>query len=249
MQKAQLLSQPTWMVTHPDQSTSRRAGSADGKLSSSVSTMASQISTTGPVASASWSSSTARCTLWVPNTTSTWGARWRTASRSIWARHPDTMIRRSGRSSLSGLRAPRVPYSLLSAFSRMQQVFSTTTSASSRLSVGSMPSASSNPAMRSESCSFIWHPKVRTRYRRVTVSGYADATHRRHPDVTTGRASGVAGGVAAPDRRKPCARAATAGGRQAAAAARSARAVEAGGRAGPGREISRRRRWVRRRVR
>ena len=26
----------------------------------------------------------------------------------------------------------------------------------------SSPSASSTPAMRSESCSFIWHPKVRT---------------------------------------------------------------------------------------
>src|SRR5213593_2906039 len=29
-----------------------------------------------------------------------------------------------------------------------------------------MPSACSTPAMRSESCSFIWHPKVRIRYRR-----------------------------------------------------------------------------------
>src|SRR5579884_3076225 len=45
----------------------------------------------------------------------------------------------------------------------MQQVLSTTTSAASTSSVGSIPSAASRPAMRSESCSFIWHPKVRTR--------------------------------------------------------------------------------------
>src|SRR5437016_9408028 len=46
----------------------------------------------------------------------------------------------------------------------MQQVLRSTTSASSTSSVASMPSASSSPARRSESCSFIWHPKVRIRY-------------------------------------------------------------------------------------
>ena len=79
----------------------------------------------------SCSSSTARCTLWVPNTTSTWPARSRTRSRSFWARHPPTTICSSGRAALADFRWPSVPYSLLSAFSRMQQVLSTTTSASS----------------------------------------------------------------------------------------------------------------------
>ena len=36
-------------------------------------------------------------------------------------------------------------------------------------SAGTRPSASSSPAIRSESCSFIWHPKVRTRYVRATT--------------------------------------------------------------------------------
>jgi hypothetical protein len=45
----------------------------------------------------------------------------------------------------------------------MQQVLRTTMSAVSTLSAGTRPSAASSPAMRSESCSFIWHPKVRTK--------------------------------------------------------------------------------------
>src|SRR5450759_1829077 len=48
----------------------------------------------------------------------------------------------------------------------MQHVLSTMTSAASGSSVGSMPSATRSPASRSESCSFIWHPKVRTWNRR-----------------------------------------------------------------------------------
>src|SRR5258708_26325278 len=48
----------------------------------------------------------------------------------------------------------------------MQQVLRTMTSAASGSSVGSMPSATRSPARRSESCSFIWHPKVRTWNRR-----------------------------------------------------------------------------------
>ena len=45
MQKAQLLSQPIWMVTQPAQGTSRRTGSADGKVSRSSATVSSRIST------------------------------------------------------------------------------------------------------------------------------------------------------------------------------------------------------------
>ena len=85
-------------------------------------------------------------------------ARSRTRSRSFWARQPDTTIWRPSRPAFHVLRWPRLPYSLLSAFSRMQQVLSTTTSAASSDAAGTIPSAVSSPAMRSESCSFIWHP-------------------------------------------------------------------------------------------
>src|SRR6056297_3475057 len=51
----------------------------------------------------------------------------------------------------------------------MQQVLSTTTSASASSSARAKPSASSNPAIRSESCSFIWHPYVCTTYLRCSV--------------------------------------------------------------------------------
>src|SRR5581483_6363891 len=61
----------------------------------------------------------------------------------------------------------------------MQHVLRTTTSASSRPDAGSSPSASSTPAMRSESCSFIWHPYVRTRYLRAIGPGYAGAAMRQ----------------------------------------------------------------------
>src|SRR5205814_8181704 len=50
----------------------------------------------------------------------------------------------------------------------MQQVLSRTTSACSTSLVASMPSCSKSPANRSESCAFIWHPKVRIRYVRDT---------------------------------------------------------------------------------
>ena len=162
MQKAQLLSQPIWIVTQALNDVSRIAGRADGNLAWSSSTASSKISVTGPRRRAASSSSAARWTLWVPMTTSTWAARWRTTSRSFWARHPDTTIWRPSRSAFHVLRWPRLPYSLLSAFSRMQHVLSTTTSASARSAAGTSPSASSRPAMRSESCSFIWHPNVRT---------------------------------------------------------------------------------------
>src|SRR3712207_659014 len=63
----------------------------------------------------------------------------------------------------------------------MQHVLRTTTSASSSPSAAVIPSASSSPAMRSESCSFIWHPKVRTRYRRPDTGPEVRAGTRRCP--------------------------------------------------------------------
>src|SRR5213592_704269 len=44
----------------------------------------------------------------------------------------------------------------------------TTTSASAASSVASKPACSSNPAIRSESWTFIWQPKVSIRYLRAT---------------------------------------------------------------------------------
>ena len=52
----------------------------------------------------------------------------------------------------------------LSADSRIEQVLKRIRSASSRLAASSYPSDSSIPCMRSESCTFIWHPKVVTWY-------------------------------------------------------------------------------------
>ena len=104
MQNAQLLSQPIWMVTHEAWATSRWVGSAEGKASDSASTVSSQISVTGPCSRDWCSRSTARCTLWVPKTTSTWPARSRMVSRSFWARQPPTTISRSGREAFTDLR-------------------------------------------------------------------------------------------------------------------------------------------------
>ncbi len=54
-------------------------------------------------------SSLARCTLCVPSTTSTHGARCRTPSRSFWAMHPATTSWRPGTLSFQLLRWPRLP--------------------------------------------------------------------------------------------------------------------------------------------
>ena len=55
------------------------------------------------------------------------------------------------------------------------------------------PSASSKPAMRSESCSFIWHPKVRRKYVRATRERLGPCGV--DPTVVHGRSS-VAGSTA-----------------------------------------------------
>ena len=48
----------------------------------------------------------------------------------------------------------------LSAFSRIEQVLNRIRSAPARSPASLYPIDSSIPFMRSESCSFIWHPKV-----------------------------------------------------------------------------------------
>ena len=130
MQNVQVLLQPTEMATQAEYGDSRRAGSTDGNRSSD-----SRISTCACSWTRARSSSTgSEPMLWVPNTTSTHGARWVMAARSFWARQPPTAICMPGWAFLTGSRWPRLPYSRLSAFSRTAQVLNTTTS-------GSAPSA------------------------------------------------------------------------------------------------------------
>ena len=64
----------------------------------------------------------------MPNTTSTQGARWVMAVRSIWARQPPTAICMPGVAFFTGSRCPRLPYSRSAAFSRTAQVLNTSTS-------------------------------------------------------------------------------------------------------------------------
>src|SRR3954468_18099803 len=106
--------------------------------------------------------------LWTcpgPNATSTNGKRSKTSSFSDCAQQPPTPTTRSGFSDFSRLASPRCPMRRLSAFSRIEQVLKRIRSASPRSAASRYPSDSSMPFMRSESCSFIWQPKVVTWYR------------------------------------------------------------------------------------
>lgn len=100
--------------------------------------------------------------LWVPNTTSTHGALATMVSRSFWARQPPTAICMPLWRVLTGASCPRLPYSLLSAFSRTAQVLKTTRSGSPSWPALTYPASSSNPESRSESWTFIWQPYVTT---------------------------------------------------------------------------------------
>ncbi len=97
-----------------------------------------------------------------PNATSTNGKRSNTSSFTDCAQQPPTPTTLSGFSLFSRFAWPRLPMKRLSADSRIEQVLNRIRSASSRSATSSYPSDSSMPFMRSESCSFIWHPKVVT---------------------------------------------------------------------------------------
>src|SRR3954468_16683135 len=106
--------------------------------------------------------------LWTwpgPNATSTNGKRSKTSSLTDWAQQPPTPTTTSGRSRLTRLASPRWATKRSSAFSRIEQVLKRMRSASARVDDSAYPSDSSMPFMRSESCSFIWQPKVVTWYR------------------------------------------------------------------------------------
>ena len=151
MQKVQVLLQPTEMATQAAYADSRRVGSVEGKVSSD-----SRISTWALRSTAARSSSAGRWPmLWVPKTTSTQGARLTMVSRSFWARQPPTAICMPWWRLLAGASCPRLPYSLLSAFSRTAQVLNTTRSGSPSGPALTYPASSSRPDSRSESWTFI----------------------------------------------------------------------------------------------
>ena len=77
------------------------------------------------------------------------------------ATQPPTPITSPGLARFRCLTRPRSWNTFSCAFSRTEQVLNRMTSASSGLSVFTTPSAAaSTSAMRSESYSFIWQPKV-----------------------------------------------------------------------------------------
>jgi hypothetical protein len=102
-----------------------------------------------------------RCKVWGPNTRSTNGARARMPSPSWLATHPPTPMTTPGRSCFSSRHSPSSEYTFSSAFSRIEQVLTSKTSASPGLSVRVRPfAASSTSRIFAESYSFIWQPKV-----------------------------------------------------------------------------------------
>ena len=97
----------------------------------------------------------------VPKTTSTLGTCSRSLSPSRCAMQPPTATTRLPEGGTGALTmADAWPYRRVSAFSRTQQVMKTTTSASSGVATSRSPHSSSRPETRSESCMFIWQPKV-----------------------------------------------------------------------------------------
>jgi hypothetical protein len=90
------------------------------------------------------------------------GGQRKTCSLTDCAQQPPTPITRSGSRRLRALASCRWATKRSSAFSRIEQVLKRMRSASPRSGTSRYPSVSSMPFMRSESCSFIWHPKVVT---------------------------------------------------------------------------------------
>ncbi len=157
MQKLQYLEQPSITLTNAVAPSARGAGSASnfsisGKLTST---------TERPVWRSSEIMSGRRWMVCGPNTRSTNGARWVMASPSWLATQPPTPISTWGRSFLSNRHSPSRENTFSCAFSRTEQVLTRSTSASFGSSVAVSPLAAwSASAMRAESYSFIWQPKV-----------------------------------------------------------------------------------------
>ena len=100
-----MLLQPTLTDTHAAYALSRLVGSVEGKTS-----RLSRISTWASSCTRARSSSTgSEPMLWVPKTTSTYGALRVIVSRSFCARQPPTAICMPGCSALTGARWLRLP--------------------------------------------------------------------------------------------------------------------------------------------
>jgi hypothetical protein len=157
MQKLQYLLQPSMMDTKARAPAVRGAGSESnfsiaGKLTSTCAR---------PVRFKSAIICGRRCNVCGPNTRSTKGARSVMASPSWLATHPPTPMITSGRWDFRRRHSPRSENTFSCAFSRTEQVFISSTSASRGSSVAMSPApALSTSAMRAESYSFIWQPKV-----------------------------------------------------------------------------------------
>src|SRR4051795_7576129 len=83
----------------------------------------------------------------------------------------------------------------------MEQVLKRIRSASARSGTSAYPSDSSMPFMRSESCSFIWHPKVVTWKRFTGLVRVSRGARPRGPveGGGAGSSAGVVGGSRLPD--------------------------------------------------
>ena len=104
-----------------------------------------------------------RCSVCGPNTTSTPGARRAMASPSWLATQPPTPISRSGRVCFKRRQRPSWLNTFSAAFSRIEQVFISSTSAAAGSATTVAPWLSrSTSAIRAESYSFIWQPWVST---------------------------------------------------------------------------------------
>ncbi len=116
---------------------------------------------------------------------STAGKRLRNPSRSD-SRTPQPVrtTRVPGRSRLSSARRPCRPITRASACSRTAQVLITIRSAASIDPAGRQPTASSWPAISSESLWFIWQPSVQTQKEGiVSASGRNSASRASMAEV------------------------------------------------------------------
>ena len=181
MQNAHELSHPIWMVTQPAQGTSRRTGSADGNVSWSSATAASRISMIDRP-------STLDCSM-----------QQRGGPVHVVGAEHDVDVAgplQDGVPVLLGQAAADDDlHPGLLVLDRLQ-----VPEGAVELVVGVLPDAAgvehddvgvvdpvgrheaiglSRPAIRSESCSFIWHPKVRTKKRRRL--GHARQARARRP--------------------------------------------------------------------
>jgi len=129
---------------------------------SNFSISGNETSTTGWCCSRTcWIISGTRCRVCGPKIISTYGARLRMASPSWLATQPPTPMIKSARLSFQRFQRPSWEKTFSWAFSRIEQVLSSRTSASSGVAVRDNPWVSrSRSEILSESYSFIWQPNV-----------------------------------------------------------------------------------------